>query len=251
MSYINKEEYENWEKIIVDDLYDKKHKKTDLFPSDNEVSYVKQFKYIVFIDFNNMKKVVENNPDLNELPEKRKIKLYHIGNDKLDYVKHGYYTDDKVFKHAGFDFGGLTNFWQIPNKKYRTYGNYKMDSNTPLSSLTNELYNQWKQLMKKDRFVGNIKVGLNKWLKSVQKIMSDENIEGTIRLIKLEPKHRILATQKYITNRYGYYYIKTYDKDSTKFAKKVKSGSKYAVIDSHFMNTNINRNNILNEYSVY
>ena len=57
--------------------------------------------------------------------------------------------------------------------------------------------------MKKDRFVGNIKVGLNKWLKSVQKIMSDENVEGTIRLIKLEPKHRILATQKYITNRYG------------------------------------------------
>jgi hypothetical protein len=41
MSYINKEEYENWEKIIVDDLYDKKHKKTDLFPSDNGVSYVK------------------------------------------------------------------------------------------------------------------------------------------------------------------------------------------------------------------
>lgn len=251
MSYFNKEEYENWEKIIIDDLYDKKHKKTDLFPSDNEVSYVKQFKYIVFVDFNNMKNVVENNPDLYELPEKRKIKLYHIGNDKLDYVKHGYYTDDKVFKHAGFDFGGLTNFWQTPNKKYRTYGNYKMDSNTPLSSLTNELYNQWKQLMKKDRFVGNIKVGLNKWLKSVQKIMSDENIEGTIRLIKLEPKHRILATQKYITKRYGHYYIKTYDKDSTKFAKKVKSGSLYAVIDSHFMNTNINRNNILNEYSVY
>ena len=105
--------------------------------------------------------------------------------------------------------------------------------------------------MKKDRLVGNIKVGLNKWLKSVQKIMSDENIEGTIRLIKLEPKHRILATQKYITNKYGYYYIKTYDKDSTKFAKKVKSGSLYAVIDKHFMNTNINRNNILNEYSVY
>ena len=126
-----------------------------------------------------------------------------------------------------------------------------MDSKTPLSSLTTDLYNQWKQLMKKDRFVGNIKVGLNKWLKSVQKIMSDENIKGTIRLIKLEPKHRILATQKYITTKYSHYYIKTYDKDSTKFAKKVKTGSKYAVIDAHFMNTNINRNNILNEYSVY
>ena len=69
MSYINKEEYENWEKIIIDDLYDKKHKKTDLFPSDNEVSYVKQFKYIVFIDFNNMKRVIENNPDLDPLSE--------------------------------------------------------------------------------------------------------------------------------------------------------------------------------------
>ena len=41
-----------------------------------------------------MKNVVENNPDLYELPEKHKIKLYHIGNDKLYYVKQGYYTDD-------------------------------------------------------------------------------------------------------------------------------------------------------------
>ena len=81
--------------------------------------------------------------------------------------------------------------------------------------------------------------------------MSDENIKGTIRLIKLEPKHRILATQKYITNKYGKYYIKTYDKESAKFAKKVNTGTKYSVIDKHFMNTNINRNNILNEYSVY
>ena len=97
----------------------------------------------------------------------------------------------------------------------------------------------------------NIYKGIIILLLSVQKIMSDENIEGTIRLIKLEPKHRILATQKYITTKYSHYYIKTYDKDSTKFAKKVKTGSKYAVIDAHFMNTNINRNNILNEYSVY
>ena len=251
MSFINKEEYESWEKGIVDDLYDTKHKKTNLLPSDNELSYVKQFKYILFVDFNNVKKVVENISDVDKLPEKRKIKLYHIGNDKLDYVKHGYYSDDKVFKHAGFDFGGLTNFWQTPNKKYRTYGNYKMESHTPLSSLTNDLYNQWKQLMKKDRFVGNIKLGLNKWLKSVQKIMSDENIGGTIRLIKLEPKHRILATQKYIVNKYGHYYIKTYSKEPLKFAKKVNTGNKYAVIDKNFMNTNINRNNVLNEYSVY
>ena len=55
MSYINKEEYENWEKIIVDDLYDKKHKKTT-YSLIMKASYVKQFKYIVFIDFNNMKK---------------------------------------------------------------------------------------------------------------------------------------------------------------------------------------------------
>ena len=41
-----------------------------------------------------MKKVVGNIPDLYELPEKHKIKLYHIGNDKLYYVKQGYYTDD-------------------------------------------------------------------------------------------------------------------------------------------------------------
>ena len=76
-------------------------------------------------------------------------------------------------------------------KEGNTYGNYKMESHTPLSSLTNDLYNQWKQLMKKDRFVGNIKVGLNKWLKSVQKIMSDENINVSedILIMKFLPKY--------------------------------------------------------------
>jgi len=251
MNYVNKEEYELWEKNISEDLYDKKHKKTKLFPSDNELSYVKQYKYIVFVDFNNIKRKIENKPKLDELPEKQKFKLYHIGYDKLDNVTYGYSSDDKVFKHPGFDFGGLTNFWQIPDKKYKTYGNYKMDSDTPLSSMTNDIYNQWKQLMKKDRFVGNIKLGLNKWLKSVQKIMSKENMNGIIRLIKLEPKHRILATQRYITKKYGNYYIKTYGKDPNKFAKKVNSGKNLTIIDKNFMNTNINRNNVLNEYSVY
>jgi hypothetical protein len=251
MKYITKDEYQLWESTIVNDLYDKKHKKTPLFPTDKEVSYVKQFKYIIFADFNNIKKVIENTDTVTDLPEKIKIKLYHIGKDKLDNVTYGYALDDKVFKHPGLDFGGLTNFWQEPHKKYQTYGNYKLEGDTPLTIIVKDIYNYWKKLMKKERFVGNIKQGLTKWLKSVQKILSEGSMFATIRLYKLETKHRILATQKYIIDRYGEYYIKTYDKDPNKFAKKIISGKNIAVIDKSFMNTNINRNNVVNEYAVY
>ena len=35
MKYVIKDEYQQWENKIIEDLYDKKHKKTNLFPTND------------------------------------------------------------------------------------------------------------------------------------------------------------------------------------------------------------------------
>lgn len=251
MKYVIKDDYEKWENQIIQDLYDKKHKRTELFPTNNSVSYVKQSKYIILADFNNIfLKVSKKDSVIDSYPEKTKIKLFHIGKNKLDLVTSGYAKDDEAYKHPALDFGGLTNYWQKPHKKDKTYGNIEIFKDTPLSSVTKDLYSQWKELMKKNRFVGGINEGLKLWLQSVQKIMKT-NDSVTVRIVKLSPNHRILAKQNFINKKYGKYLIKTYSNDPLKFAKIVNNGNNFVAISEKFVNPNINSNNIHNEYQSY
>ena len=250
MKYVVKDDYEKWESQIIDDYYDKKHKRTELFPTNSSISYVKRSKYIIFADFDMFLKVAKKDSDVKSYPEKKKIKLYHIGKNKLDLVASGYAKDDKVYKHPAFDFGGLTNFWQKPHNTSKTYGNIEIFKNSPLSSVTKKLYSQWKELMKKNRFIGGINEGLKLWLQSIQKLLKD-NESVIIRIVKLPPEHRILVTQNFINKKYGKYLIKTYSNDPLKFAKVVKNGNNFMTIGENFINPNINRNNIINEYETY
>ena len=80
--------------------------------------------------------------------------------------------------------------------------------------------------MKKNRFMGGIYDGLKLWLKSVKKLLKD-NESVIIRIVKLPSKHRILARQNYINKKYGKYLIKTYSNDPLKFAKVMKDGEKF------------------------
>ena len=213
MKYVIKDEYQQWENKIIEDLYDKKHKKTNLFPTNDYVSYVKQSKYIIFADFDNMfLKVAKKGTDKNTYSEKKKIKLYHIGKNKLDLVTSGFSKEDNEYKHPAFDFGGLTNYRQTPHSIEKTHGNFEIFNDTPLSEITKDLYSQWKGLMKKNRFMGGIYDGLKLWLKSVKKLLKD-NESVIIRIVKLPSKHRILARQNYINKKYGKYLIKTYSND--------------------------------------
>ena len=81
--YITKEEYKEWEKEIISHFYDKKHKKTKLIPVNGKPSYLKQSKYIIVVNFNNIKKEVsKKDVKKGKLPKKEKLIMYHIGDKK-------------------------------------------------------------------------------------------------------------------------------------------------------------------------
>ena len=151
MVYITQEKYDEWEKQIISLFYDKKHKKTDLLPTNGKPSYLKQSKYIIVVDFEDIKKKVsKKNVNKEDLPKKEKITMYHIGNKKSGKVSYGYDKEDDVFKFPALDFGGLTNFKQEFGKTYKMNGSFRIDKDTSLNKLSNELYKKWKILMEKE-----------------------------------------------------------------------------------------------------
>ena len=50
-----------------------------------------------------------------DLPDKHKISLFHIGKMKNDLVSLGWEND--IFSYPGLDFGGLTNYKQKIGEK--------------------------------------------------------------------------------------------------------------------------------------
>ena len=137
---------------------------------------------------------------------KKKIKLYHIGKNKLDLVTSGFKKITNInIQHLIY---GLTNYRQTPHSIEKTHGNFEIFNDTPLSEITKDLL-KMERVDEKNRFMGGIYDGLKLWLKSVKKLLKD-NESVIIRIVKLPSKHRILARQNYINKKYGKYLIKTY-----------------------------------------
>ena len=249
-SQIDKETFKKYEKDIIDKYYDNKKNKTQLIPKNNNPSYLKQDKYIIVVNFNNIKKKVsDKNTNISELPEKTKIKMYHIGEEEMQNVSYGYDKEDNIFKYPALDFGGLTNFKQKVGDKHRFFRNYKLDKNTPLVKLCDDLYNDWKQLMKKNRFYGNIKNKLYLWLINLQDLLKETNDFVFLHFFHLPSKHRIIVTYDDIKNDFGNYYTRVYGGDS--YAKSSTNKKYFTSVEQNFITGNINRLNILNEYSTY
>jgi hypothetical protein len=250
MVYITKEEYDEWENEIISFFYDKKHKKTDLIPVNGKPSYLKQSKYIIVVNFNNIKKEVSKKDVKKEkLPKKEKITMYHIGDKKKGKVSYGFDEEDNVFKYPALDFGGLTNFKQEFGKTYRMSGSFRIDKDTSLKKLSDELHKKWKQLMKKKRFYGGIKEGILKWLQSLLGLLKENNY-ALLHFYKLPSRHRIIVTKDDILKATGNYYVRTESSDVKKYASNTNK-EYYTIIQEEFINSNINKMNLLNEYSTY
>lgn len=246
---IDKNKYLLWQDKIINNYYTNKHIRTELIPKNNNLSVLKQSKTIIVLDFDKLSLNVGKNKK-KSLPPKNKISLFHIGKMKNDLVSIGY--EDNTFSYPGLDFGGLTNYKQklgTKNKFQSKY--YTLSKSTDITNNLNNIYITWKKYNNKNRLYGDIKVKLNKFLRSSLIYLNNSNYDIiNIRFVKLPIVHRVVATSHDIKKFAGNYYERLFKGD--KDYAKVSSGKDlYCAITSSFITTNINKYNLLNEYSTY
>jgi len=255
---IDKETFYKWQDQIINEYYTDKHLKTDLFPKQNTPSVLKQSKTIIVLDFDRLSSYADKG-EKKELPEKHKISLFHIGKMKDDLVSLGYKDNEMLY--PALDFGGLTNYRQKLGKKSEVNSpngwflpqQFKVKKSTDITRQIDKIYNTWKIYNKKNQFYGNMKVKMNKFLRSAILYLHSTNYTTmNIRFVKLPQVHRVLVASTDIKKLTGNYYERIFKGDE-EFAKTSSGKDLYCAIGKGLatINTNINKFNLLNEYSVY
>jgi len=246
---IDKDTFLKWQEKIIDEYYTDKHLKTELLPKKNQKAVLKQSKVILVLDFNKLSTDVDKKRK-KELPKKHKISLFHIGKMKEDLVSLGY--EDDTFSYPALDFGGLTNYKQKLGKRNDFLPTYfGLEKSTDITKNLDKIYNSWKKYNKKDRLYGNMKVKMNKFLRSAVMFLDSSNYTKMyVRFIKLPEAHRVLVSSSDIKNLTGNYYERLFKGDK-EFAKTSSGKDLYCAIQKEFINTNINKYNLLNEYTTY
>lgn len=259
MKYVSKEAYKTWENKVIDEFYTNKRKKTKLIPTNENASVVQKKKIGIMIDL----MFPINGQSLSEImksscvPPKpfdrlKKIKLYHIGKQTDDYVDIGL-NDKDDFLYPVCDFGGLTN---VKHNDLKLIGKeYILRHNEPTNKKTiKDIYDEWKRLSKKKRFYGNMLENLQKFIEHTHTrggLLKEYN-SIKIRYTELPKDHRIIVTSYDIQKRTGKYYLRNFGGDNNRYAYETDSDvSMFCGITDHFINTNINMNNIRNEYTTY
>ena len=264
--FINKEQYDLYEKEISKKFYHSKIIKTNILPTNGKPAILKTQKVTLNVDFINNEGIscseLFNKNKLSQLPDVSYINLYHLGNDKMEGVKFGYDKYKKIFIFPGSDLGGLTNYrvksGEI-NKLSKTGIMIYKDSS--ITKILNILYLQWKKVSKKKRFYGKIRFKLRLYLVSlIDYLNSQSKFESAIiRFFKLPSTRRIIYTSKDISNSMGRYYIREYGKGDTKYARKISVNKNiYCSVwkpeqenNQIKITPNVNKNNLLNEFTVY
>ena len=243
--FIDKKTYSEWESKIIQQFYTDKKTKTDLIPSSNNPSILKQSKVIVVIDYDNFTTKVSLE-QYDKLPPKHKIMLFHIGKMKPDKVSFGY--EDKLFSYPALDFGGLTNYKQKVGEKGIFIGKtITVKKSSDITKYADTIYNEWKRCSQTKKFYGGIKSKLNKFLRSV---CNDEYKQFKIRFVKLPPRHRVVVSVDDIIQLTGVYYERTFDSDD-KYAVQTSGENVFCSVEKEFITPNINKTNLLNEYKTY
>ena len=248
---IDKETFLNWQEKVITKFYTDEKLKTDLFPEKNKIAVLKQSKALIVIDFDKLSSKVDRGIR-EKIPNKHKITLFHIGKMKNDLVSLGWEND--IFSYPALDFGGLTNYKQtIGEKNEFKSKKYKIEKSTDITEQLNEIYNTWKKYNNKNKLYGNMKVKLNKFLRSSFKYLeTSEYTSMNICFIKLPEVHRVLVSSEDIKEFTGKYYERIF-KGDIEFAKISNGKNLYCAIQKGLptINTNINKFNLLNEYSTY
>ena len=242
---IDKKTYSEWESQIIQHFYTDKKTKTDLIPTSNNPSILKQSKVIVVIDYDNFSTKVSLE-QYDKLPTKHKIMLFHIGKMKPDKVSFGY--EDKLFSYPALDFGGLTNYKQTIGEKGTFIGKtITIKKSTDITNYIDSIYNEWKRCSQTNKFYGGIKSKLTKFLRSV---CNDEYKQFKVRFVKLPPRHRVVVSVDDIIQLTGVYYERTFDSDD-KYAVQTSGKNVFCSVEKMFITPNINKTNLLNEYKTY
>mgnify|MGYP005641674861 CR=1 FL=1 len=248
---IDKDTFLKWQERIICEYYTDKHLKTELHPKKNKKAVLKQSKTIIALDFDKLSSNVDKGKK-KELPEKHKISLFHIGKMKDDLVSLGY--EDDVFSYPGLDFGGLTNYKQkLGTKNEFQSKHFTLEKSTDVTKNLDKIYNTWKKYNKKDKLYGNMKVKMNKFLRSAVMFLDSSNYTKMyVRFIKLPEVHRVLVASSDIKKLTGNYYERIFKGDK-EFAKTSSGKDLFCAIQKGLstVNTNINKFNLLNEYTTY
>ena len=248
---IDKDAFLKWQQQIIDEYYTDKHLKTELIPKKNEPAVLKQSKVILVLDFNKLSTDVDKKRK-KELPKKHKISLFHVGKMKDDLVSLGY--EDDTFSYPGLDFGGLTNYKQKLGKQNEFLPTYfGLEKSPDITKNLDKIYNTWKRYNKKNRIYGNMKVKMNKFLRSAVMFLHLSNYTKMyVRFVKLPEAHRVLVSSSDIKNLTGNYYERIFKGDK-EFAKTSSGKDLFCAIQKGLptVNTNINKYNLLNEYTTY
>ena len=262
--FVTKDQYDFFEKEIGKKFYHSKVLKTNKIPTDGNPAILKTQKVTLNLDLINKKgrscsQLFDENK-LSQLPDISYINLYHMGNDKIEGVKFGYDKNKKKFIFPGCDFGGLTNYRMNlgdVNKLSKTGIMISKDSS--VQKVLNMVYTQWKKVSKKPRFYGKLKLKLRLYLLSVIEYLNSQSLyqSAVIRFFKLPSTRRIVYTSKDISKSMGRYYIREYGKGDAKYARNISPNKNiYCSVwkpeqDLIKITPNVNKNNLLNEFTVY
>ena len=263
---ISKKKYLQWESRIVENC-------KRIVPKTGEPTIARRRKIIVVADMipKNSKlpmSTLVKNGQLENLPEKHRIPLYHIGNKQLDtvslgYEQHPHQPGKQVFKHPATDFGGLTNLTQIVGEEEITFENknpFVVNANTSVSSCTKKIYKAWVACSHKTKFYEESRIlkGLKAYIQSLVRFLEDNpsNITSAhVQLYSLPSEVRVIYTSKDIKKQTGSYYKRIYLGEEKKHGQKVKPNKSIFTTIAYsenmkkpFITPNINMLNLMNEY---
>ena len=257
MATVTKDAYHQWEAQVLASFPDRVVRSTALVPSDGAPSVLRKHKWILVADSLLKDRgmmaasccVQEGGTD--DLPAKKSIRMWHIGNGCLDSVSYGH--SDSMFKHPACDVGGLTNLPQ----KLGTAATFVdgeeggVDWPSPSMSaatLATMMHAWWCQLTSK-KLPASLREGLAAWLDSVRIAMPDG---ARLRFHELQPEHRIVATAADVKASTGRYFVRIYDgSTSDNYARESDGEGLFCALADKYITPNINLQNLHVEYEPY
>lgn len=266
--HISKKKYLDWESRIVENC-------KRIIPKNGRPTIARRRKVVVVADMISkgcklpMSELVKSG-ELVNIPEKHRIALYHMGNEKIDQVSLGYeehpkQPGKKIFKHPATDFGGLTNVTQIIGEENITFENktpFVVNAQTRVSSCTENIYKEWLTYSNKTAFYekkkSHIRKGLKAYIQSLVDFLKENssNIKSAhIQFYTLPTEVRMIYTSTDIKKQTGKYCMRVYSGDEKKHAKTVRPNNKTFTTIAYsenmkkpFITPNINMHNLMNEY---
>jgi hypothetical protein len=257
MATVTRDAYHQWEAQVLASFPDRVVRSTALVPSDGAPSVLRKHKWILVADSHLKDRdmmaassCVQEGATAN-LPAKKSIRMWHIGNGCLDSVSYGH--SDSMFKHPACDVGGLTNLPQELGTAATFVDGEEGGVDWPSPSmsaatLATMLHAWWCQLTSK-KLPASLREGLTAWLDSLRNAMPDG---ARLRFHELQPEHRIVATASDVKASTGRYFVRIYDGSTPdNYARESDGEGLFCALADKYITPNINLQNLHIEYERY